>query len=71
MTTAYHDYGVIGFYALIFVSQYIHVLVLGSETLCILLSWLQAGHNLTGAAVQFATQDQINATQVQRCISNF
>ncbi len=26
-------------------------------------------HNLTGVAVQFATQDRQNATQVQKCIA--
>ena len=29
------------------------------------------GNNLTGIAVQFATQDQKNATQVQKCIAIF
>ncbi len=32
---------------------------------------LQAGNNLTGVAVQFATQDQQNAAQVQKCIAVF
>ena len=31
----------------------------------------ETGNNLTGVAVQFATQDQINATQVQQCIAIF
>ncbi len=29
------------------------------------------GNNLTGVAAQFATQDQINATQVEQCIAIF
>ncbi len=29
------------------------------------------GNNLTGVAVQFAPQDQQNATQVQKCIAVF
>ncbi len=31
----------------------------------------RAGTNLNGVAVQFATQDQQNATQVQKCIAVF
>ena len=32
---------------------------------------MQSGNNLTGIAVQFATQDQKNATQVQKRIAIF
>ncbi len=32
---------------------------------------VHTGNNLTGVAVQFATQDQQNATQVQKCIALF
>ncbi len=31
----------------------------------------QPGNNLTGVVVQFATQDQQNATHVQKCIAVF
>ena len=34
-------------------------------------SAFQTGNNLTGVAVQFATQDQKNTTQVQKCIAIF
>ncbi len=32
-------------------------------------TWDHAGNNLTGIAVQFATQAQKNATQVKKCIA--
>ena len=33
--------------------------------------WVRPGNNLTGVAVQFATQDRENAVQVSKCIAVF